>query len=92
MAFQPTRFIHPTSCLAASCALTARFHPYPERVTILEFGFTINELSPNRNSKIQNRNSLEAVIFCDTICPSEFTISDFGITIIELALNRNSSI
>ena len=28
MAFQPTRFIHLSSYLETSCALTARFHPY----------------------------------------------------------------
>jgi len=32
MAFQPTRFVHPSSYLEASCALTARFHPYPKAV------------------------------------------------------------
>ena len=29
--FQPTRFIHPPNYLEASCALTARFHPYSDK-------------------------------------------------------------
>ena len=31
MAFQPTRFIPTPHCCGAACALTARFHLYPER-------------------------------------------------------------
>ncbi len=31
MTFQPARFIRPACCQATPCALTARFHPYPER-------------------------------------------------------------
>ena len=30
VAFQPARFIPATCCQAASCALTTRFHPYPD--------------------------------------------------------------
>ena len=30
VAFQPTRFIPPNSCLSEPCALTAHFHPYPD--------------------------------------------------------------
>jgi hypothetical protein len=38
MTFQPARFIRPTCCQAAPCALTARFHPYH---SIADCGFWI---------------------------------------------------
>ena len=62
MAFQPARFIRSSICIGKPCALTAHFHPYPEKSGRL-FSVTLSVPDPCRDPPFR---------WCGALCCPDF--------------------